>query len=229
MPKPMNNLTFAVFFLFISIFSPLQAQDGVAAAIGPTELQQRAEQGDAQAQYRLGIFFEQQGGTPEYRQQAFRWFKAAAEQGHSGAQVSLGNYYRLGGASDQNMVEAVKWYTRASQQGDTAGHFALGRMYYRGQGVAQDYRRAFSLYELAARAGHASAQAALGYMSDNGLGTKTDEVQALKWYLLSAEKWFTANGYVYYMRQKMDDQAIEAAGKLAAEYKAAHYAGRQGG
>ena len=60
-------------------------------------------------------------------------------------------------------------------------------------------------------------------MFDNGLGVQSDDVEALKWYLLSAEKWYTANQYVYLMSQKMDEDSIQEARALAQQYKHQNY------
>jgi TPR repeat protein len=55
-----------------------------------------AEQGDAQAQTRLGLwYFDGQGGQPDYAQAA-EWFSKAAEQGNAVAQCQLGNLYVTG-------------------------------------------------------------------------------------------------------------------------------------
>ena len=48
-------------------------------------------------------------------------------------------------------------------------------------------------------------------------------VEALKWYLLSAEQWITANSYVYYMRQNMDEAAVKQARALADQYRKKNY------
>lgn len=187
------------------------------------QLQRDAEQGNADAQFRLGGYYQQQHRSRENQQLAFKWMLAAARQGHVQAQVNVARYYKTGTGTEKSLPEALKWFSMASDQNHPAGHFGLGRMYYRGHGVDQDYARAFQLYELAARSGHASAQAALGYMVDNGLGVEANDVEALKWYLLSAEKWITANSYVYYMRQKMDEAAVQQARVLADQYRKKNY------
>ena len=203
---------------------PVLAEDSLSPG-ALTQLQRDAERGDAEVQFRLGSFYEQQNRSRENQQLAFKWMLAAAGQGHAQAQVSVAQYYKTGTVSERNLPEAVSWFARVSDQGYAAGYFGLGRMYYRGHGVDQDYPRAFQLYELAARSGHASAQAALGYMRDNGLGVEPDDVEALKWYLLSAEKWFTANSYVYYMQQKMDETSVNEARVRADQYRKKNYPG----
>ena len=48
-----------------------------------------AEQGHAEAQYRLGICYDNGKGVKQDYKEAIRWYKAAAEQGHGQAQFFL--------------------------------------------------------------------------------------------------------------------------------------------
>ena len=56
-----------------------------------------AEQGDAWAQYQLGLFYEDgRGGLPKDEREAARLYKLAADQGNASAQVHLGPFYDRG-------------------------------------------------------------------------------------------------------------------------------------
>ncbi len=90
---------------------------GLAAVLGgcgePT-LQERAEQGDAQAQYELGL-------TLDY-DQAAKWFRKAAEQGHADAQFFVGirhrSDYRAGrGKGGYALAQTIRWFRKAAEQG----------------------------------------------------------------------------------------------------------------
>jgi TPR repeat protein len=48
-----------------------------------------AEQGDASAQYNLGIMHDNGQGVSQDRGQAAPWYRKAAEQGHAAAQFNL--------------------------------------------------------------------------------------------------------------------------------------------
>lgn len=54
------------------------------------ELKVLAEQGDAEAQFKLGNRYKQGKGVGKNFRQAVEWLTKAAEQGHSGAQNNLG-------------------------------------------------------------------------------------------------------------------------------------------
>jgi len=58
--------------------------------------QPRAEAGDADAQYLLGLAFDEGRGGTEDDVEAARWYALAAEQGHAAAQNNLGLLYHAG-------------------------------------------------------------------------------------------------------------------------------------
>ena len=81
------------------------------------ETKRLAEQGDASAQYNLGVMYERGRGVPENYTEAVKWYRLAAEQGVAFAQSNLGSMYRTGDGVPENDVEAVRWYRLAAEQG----------------------------------------------------------------------------------------------------------------
>ena len=55
-----------------------------------------AEQGDADAQFGLGLMYHDGDGVPQDGAEAVRWFRLAAGQGDAHAQLFLGQMYRDG-------------------------------------------------------------------------------------------------------------------------------------
>ena len=49
-----------------------------------------AEQGNAKAQYNLGLMYDKGQGVPQDAQEAVKWYRKAAERGFAKAQVNLG-------------------------------------------------------------------------------------------------------------------------------------------
>ena len=117
-----------------------------------------AKQGNADAQYNLGVMYENGQGIPKNYKTAVKWYRLAAEQGDAGAQFNLGNAYRHGLGVPQNDKTAVKWYRLAAEQGNATVQYILGQMYRQGKGVPQDYKTAVKWYRLAAEQGFAGAQ-----------------------------------------------------------------------
>ena len=147
-----------------------------------------AEQGDATAQYNLGVCYEKGRGVPQDYSEAVKWYRKAAEQGDATAQYNLGVCYDKGRGVPQDYSEAVKWYRKAAEQGDMYAQNNLGYCYYNGQGVSQDYSEVVKWYRKAAEQGYARAQCNLGLCYFWGLGVPKDYSEAVKWYRKAAEQ-----------------------------------------
>ena len=78
------------------------------------KLEDRAEQGDALAQTKLGAMYVTGRGVVQDDAEAVKWFRFAAEQGYALAQVGLGLRYANGRGVPQDYAEAVKWYRLAA-------------------------------------------------------------------------------------------------------------------
>jgi TPR repeat protein len=101
-----------------------------------------AEQGKAQAQYILGMMYDNGQGVAQDYKEAAKWYRLAAEQGNASAQSNLGVIYRNGQGVLQNYQEAAKWIRLSAEQGNASAQSNLGAMYNNGQGVPQDFVRA---------------------------------------------------------------------------------------
>ena len=97
-----------------------------------------AEQGNADAQYALGMMLLNGSGVTRDDLEAARWMRLAADQGHAPAQYNLGVIYNKGSGVSRDYAEAVLWYRLAADQGDAAAQHNLGVMYANGRGVAGD-------------------------------------------------------------------------------------------
>ena len=60
------------------------------------DARERAESGDAEAQYKRGYDYMQGLGVPKDNLEAVTWFRKAADQGHAEARVQLGVMYANG-------------------------------------------------------------------------------------------------------------------------------------
>ncbi len=109
-----------------------------------------AEQGNAKAQYNLGVMYDNGQGVPQDYAKAVEWYRKAAEQGYADAQYNLGHMYDKGEGVTQDYAKAMGWYRKAAEQGDADAQHNLGVMYGNGQGVPQDYAQAHMWYNLAA-------------------------------------------------------------------------------
>ena len=112
------------------------------------EARLRAEAGDAEAQYTIGLTYDM--GVPQDDAEAVRWYRLAADQGFARAQYRLGTMYLRGFGVPQDDAEGVRWYRLAADQSYVPALTNLGNMYETGEGVAQDYVQAYMWYDLAA-------------------------------------------------------------------------------
>jgi TPR repeat protein len=73
-----------------------------------------AEQGDAGAQYYIGVLYDFRKGVPQDFALAREWYEKAAAKGHAGAQNNLGGLYEFGHGVTRNDVLAYMWYSLAA-------------------------------------------------------------------------------------------------------------------
>jgi GAF domain-containing protein len=84
------------------------------------QIRQRADQGEALAQFTLGTRYATGEDVPQDFGVAARWFQKAAEQGLVIAQDTLGNYYWAGRGVPKNITQAYYWSVLARQGGNQA-------------------------------------------------------------------------------------------------------------
>ena len=75
-----------------------------------------ADQGQASAQYNLGVMYDDGRGVPQDDAEAVRLYRLAAEQGDACAQSNLGVMYANGQGVPQDYVQAHMWYNLAASR-----------------------------------------------------------------------------------------------------------------
>ena len=78
---------------------------------------QAAEDGNADAQFNLGVIYRSGTEIAKSDVEAAKWYRKAAEQGIATAQFNLGCMYLNGAGVDKNKIEAAKWIKMAADQG----------------------------------------------------------------------------------------------------------------
>ena len=112
-----------------------------------------ANQGDAAAQFYLGLMYDKGKGVTQDYKEAVKWYRLAAAQGDTDAQFNLGSMYAKGEGVIQDYKEALKWYRLAAEQWYADAQSILGVMYTNGEGVIQDYIRTHMWLNLSASNG----------------------------------------------------------------------------
>ena len=114
---------------------------------------QAAQNGDPQAQFRLGeALFLDPLRDDQTSAQAVRWLELAAQGGNVDAMILLGRLSRTGVGILQNFAQASKWIHTAAQRGSDEGMLEMGRLYRDGVGVDKDLIQAYVWFNRAAAA-----------------------------------------------------------------------------
>jgi TPR repeat protein len=147
-------------------YAPAQRLYGLMSAhasppVGEGWMMPAAEQGDAEAQFWLGVAYDQNWfGTTDVKE-AVKWYQKAAEGGNPDAQVELGQKYEDGEGVEQSFKLAAEWYRKAAEHvpdlgGAGQGRNRLGLLYMKGRGVPQDYGQAYFWFSLNGFEGNAA-------------------------------------------------------------------------
>ena len=95
---------------------------GTLVAQDINTLMERAQKGNAEAQFNLGYMYRAGQGVPQDYAQATKWARLAADQGYASAQYILGLVYLFGQEGvPQDYVQAHMWLNLAAAQGNADG------------------------------------------------------------------------------------------------------------
>jgi hypothetical protein len=176
--------------------------EDVAAAV--RALKPQAEQGNADAQFKLGSLYYQGLGLPQDYPEAIRWFRKAAEQSHPHAQTTLGTIFAEGvqGVIAQDYPQALMWFIFAAAGGDreamefrntladrmTPAQITAAQKMAREFKPTDAYAKMYGELKPLAEKGNAEAQLKLGLMRYTGRGAAQDYGEALEWFKKSASQ-----------------------------------------
>ncbi len=134
------------------------ARNQHAPVSAPTSLPHvRAEQGDAEAQLKLGLRYAEGDGVIQNDKEAARWFVLAARQGLPEAQYHYGLALLNGRGVVQDYRSAFNWIEMPARSGYAKAQYSLGELYRYGTGTAMDKARAYLWFNLAAAQGMGAA------------------------------------------------------------------------
>ena len=87
-----------------------------------------AEQGQKNAQYNLGVMYDNGQGVKQDYFEAMKWYRKAAEQGNAKAQFIMGGLYWFGKGVQVNKSLAKEWLGKACDNGDQQGCEFYGKL-----------------------------------------------------------------------------------------------------
>ena len=107
---------------FISLQAHAEDEPAATRSVANETFEQAkkaADQGDAVAQYKLGLRYVDGRGVAKDAAEAAKWFRKAADQGNAEGQFELGYLYEIGKGVAKSEAEAAKWYQKSATLGNT--------------------------------------------------------------------------------------------------------------
>jgi TPR repeat protein len=120
----------------------------------------RADRGDAEAQFSLGLQYANGKDVPQDYRHAAQWYLKAAEQSHALAQFNLATMYAAGQGVPRDDAQAMIWFQKAAAQGDAGAQYHLGMRHHRAsiggstEEAIESRVEAFKWFQLAAAQGY---------------------------------------------------------------------------
>ncbi|HKQ36542.1 MAG TPA: tetratricopeptide repeat-containing serine protease family protein [Verrucomicrobiae bacterium] len=125
------------------------------------ETKDRAEQGDAEAQYNLGLMYDMGIGAPKNYSESGKWYAKAAAAGIAEAQFQLAvRYYEHAKQAKENYVKAFSIFYKAALQGMAEAQYNVALMYQLGRGVPTNRVEAYKWYIISSAQGYTKSLAA---------------------------------------------------------------------
>jgi uncharacterized protein len=168
-----------------------KTNDNAASGQAAVLMQKAAGQNLPDAQFALGLMYDQGRGVDVDKARAGQLILKAAERGLPIAQHAVGNMYVRGlNGVTTNFAEAAKWFRRAADQNYADSQEEIGSLLAAGLGVRQDSVEAAKWWEKAAANGNSTAAFNLGAAYFRGDGVSRDANKAFEWTRKAAEKGY---------------------------------------
>ncbi|GGB87747.1 hypothetical protein GCM10011352_12130 [Marinobacterium zhoushanense] len=153
----------------------------------PTQdLAQKADAGDVESQYQMGLHFTAGADIQQNYAQGLSYFRKAAANGHTGAQYMLGMGYYLGRGTAQDYAEARQWLELAAAKHHREAMHYLGEIYLNGYGTRAEPAWGIHWIGQSAEMGYSEAQYLLGTSYLTGIGNTKNRNQGLRWLSIAA-------------------------------------------
>lgn len=160
-------------------------------------LKQAAEKGSAEAQYNLGVSYQQGIEVEKSDSLANLWFMKAATQGYKDAQFKIAYSYATGRGVTQDDQKAFYWSVKCAEQNDIECMYNVISCYMEGRGTNKNldsmlaWATKVALLEttedLNVSGQITSARANLATMYRDGQNVSKDLVKGYMWFLIYNE------------------------------------------
>ena len=163
------------------------------------------ESESADAQYGLGVMYENGWGTDQNHTKALMWYEKSAKAGHMMAHYRLGLLHEGSEEIKPDPKKSEKWFDWAAAQAQND----LGFFYWYEKG---DHNNALLWFNKAAANGNAESQYMIGQITRDGEGLPKDDVTAWAWWIISAanEYWMAKDNMSGSQSQMTPEQIAKA-------------------
>jgi TPR repeat protein len=161
--------------------------------------QESAAQGNAVAQYSLGIKYRDGQDVDQNFVTAADWLTKASNQGLAMAQAALGELYRDGKGVTKDYKASYQLFFNAAQQNNAQGEFDLALAYDEGWGCNKSTQDAIIWFEKIVEQQSRIYQGASAYNLGNLYNRQKNVDEAVKWYRKALE---LDNGDIHNLSQQ---------------------------
>ncbi|QWV94432.1 sel1 repeat family protein [Geomonas oryzisoli] len=132
------------------------------------EIKKLAEQGNPEAQMKLGVMLSSGVGVPLDKQEGLKWYQKSANQGYAPGQWNLAFVYIRGEVVSQDFQKAFDLLQKSADAGYDSAQYDLGMMYLQGLSLsAPDQEKAEVWFRRAAAQGNRDAKKILKELAAN--------------------------------------------------------------
>ncbi|MCB6144889.1 sel1 repeat family protein [Providencia rettgeri] len=177
---------FLLCFVFINVFFLPAFAEETTPLINEKTLIALAEQGQAEAQFNLGMFYQ----SHQQFDQALHWYLLSANQGFTKAQINLGLMYQQGIGVELDEKQMLHWMKIAAESGDPIGQMNMAEytLYGINDLLEKNPEEAERWLKKAAEQHFQPAMLTLAYWYEEGKAITKDPQKAQKIYLALAEE-----------------------------------------
>lgn len=174
--------------LALLLFSPCMslAQNQPEATVVTDALIQRAETGEAEAQWQLGECYRLGNGVAQNWETAVYWYEKSAAQQYVPAVHSLSVCLGCGLGINRDVNRAMELARFGAEKGFVKSKIALAT-YYSQSDMECDRQKAYEIFSELAERGDVLSIYNLGVCYKDGIGVQKDMAQAIHWMTKAAE------------------------------------------
>jgi len=148
-----------------------------------------ANNGSAEAQYKLAQLYKRGDGTPLDLNAYVEWCRRSAVLGNTSAQYDLGYLYTQGKLVPKDVEQAFHWIEKAAIAGQPNAQTTLGWSYMSNHlELPTNYALAMEWNLKAANQGNGEGAANVGLLHENGWGVAVNYKEAANWYIKAIEQ-----------------------------------------